>query len=37
MLSDVAGENIGYVAKICDIKDVVRIGIEAAEELKEKR
>ena len=33
MLSDIDGQNIQYVTKLCDIKDVSQIGVEAAKEL----
>jgi len=36
MLSDVAGTNIRFVTKICDIESAAQIGVEAAEELKKK-
>lgn len=34
MLSDIDGENIRFVSKICNIEDVDQVGIDAAKELK---
>jgi len=36
MLSDLAGKNIRYVTKICDIESATQIGVRVAEELQRK-